>query len=267
MKALIVLGTLVLFSLVAGCGSNPSNSSNSTPVSVTVDEVDQKRMNVYYEKGSDTPYTGAVVDYYPSGEKQSSIQVELGLPVRTVGWYRNGQKSREAKRSADKSGYVTEWYENGQMKSTHWVSSGKKQCSAEWDEAGNMQHQSGSGCGEGESAPETSAASSTLHAEVEEALQISGGSKAAVAEYFMGLGKFPADNTTAGLMDGSQIRGKYVSSIVVNSGVISVSFGGDSAAAFAGRALILTPTTQSGRVVWQCSSRDIAPDFLPRECK
>lgn len=118
MKALIVLSTSVLLSFTAGCSSNPSTSSNSTPLSVTMDQVEQKRVVLFYEKGSDTPYTGAVVDYYPSGETKASMHFEQGLPVgKAVRWYRSGQKSGEAKLSGNKSGRTTEWYENGQLKS------------------------------------------------------------------------------------------------------------------------------------------------------
>jgi TolB-like protein/antitoxin component YwqK of YwqJK toxin-antitoxin module len=117
MKALIFISALVTLSLVTGCSSNPSNSLGSNPKTVTKDQVEQKRVKIFYEKGSDEPYTGTVTEHYRSGELESSMKIEKGQPVGLMErWYRSGQKQSEAELDGTQSGRIAEWYENGQLK-------------------------------------------------------------------------------------------------------------------------------------------------------
>ena len=55
----------------------------------------------------------------------------------------------------------------------------------------------------------------TIRAQVSEGLNLSGGAKAAVTEYFQDRGAMPADNTEAGLAASGDIQGKYVSDVDV----------------------------------------------------
>jgi len=62
----------------------------------------------------------------------------------------------------------------------------------------------------------------TIRAQVSEGLNLSGGAKAAVTEFFQDRGILPADNATAGLAAAAAIQGKYVGSVTVAAGVITV---------------------------------------------
>ena len=108
----------------------------------------------------------------------------------------------------------------------------------------------------------------TIRAQVSEGLSLSSGAKAAVAEYYQDQGAAPADNATAGL--DPNIGGKYVASVVVNAGVITVTYGGDANANLvAAGPLTLTPdfVTTPGSVQWACASAGIPTKWLPAACR
>jgi len=115
----------------------------------------------------------------------------------------------------------------------------------------------------------------TIRAQVSEGLNLSGGAKAAVTEYFQDRGTMPTNNTDAGLSTpATQIAGKYVSSVQVGgSGVITVTYGGIAAEAhsvISGQSLQMTPSTaQAGSVSWDCASAGalIANKHLPAACR
>ena len=126
MNTITISISLAILGIVSGCSSNPATSPDSSESSITSDEINSKRVELYYEVGSDTPYTGTVVDYYRSGEKKQSMTVENGLPSGlVVGWYRNGQKAAEANLDLNKTGHATLWYENGQVKAETEILNGK----------------------------------------------------------------------------------------------------------------------------------------------
>ena len=106
--------------------------------------------------------------------------------------------------------------------------------------------------------------------QVTEGVHLSGGAKAAVSEYYMDKGVLPASNTEAGLSPAADIWGRYVMSVTVRKGVISVLYragGAETHESIAGKTLILTPETDSRRVSWSCSSREIEAEFLPPACR
>jgi type IV pilus assembly protein PilA len=127
----------------------------------------------------------------------------------------------------------------------------------------------------------------TIRAQVTEGLNLAGAAKAAVSETFSSNGSFPATNDEAGL--GSQIKGKYVSSVHVGTnGVITITFGNQAnAKQLSGKTLVLTPgVSKNGDVAWQCGSKNMAtasgisapggwsadggtlePKFRPAECR
>jgi len=108
----------------------------------------------------------------------------------------------------------------------------------------------------------------TIRAQVSEGLNLAGGAKAAVTEYFQDRGTMPADNSTAGLDSASQIAGKYVSSVAVSSGVIAVTYGNSAHTTIAANGITLTPSTvTSGSVQWDCAGNGIADKHLPAACR
>ena len=110
----------------------------------------------------------------------------------------------------------------------------------------------------------------TIRAQVSEGLNLSGGAKAAVTEYYQDKGALPADNTTAGLADGTTIVGKYVSEVTFDGTQLNVSYGQAAAhTALASGTLTLTPTTAggAGSVQWTCAGDGIENKHLPAACR
>ena len=108
----------------------------------------------------------------------------------------------------------------------------------------------------------------TIRAQVSEGLNLSGGAKAAVTEYFQDRGTMPATNTIAGLEAAANIQGKYVSSVTVGGGTISVLYGNQAHTTIAGNTLTLTPNTAAaGSVQWTCAGVGIADKHLPAACR
>ena len=109
----------------------------------------------------------------------------------------------------------------------------------------------------------------TIRAQVSEGLNLSGGAKAAVSEFFMDRGDWPSDNTAAGLATvDTQISGKYVVSVGVTDGLITVTYGGDDVnRTITGNELLMSPTGAGGSVTWTCRSDDLADKHLPAACR
>jgi len=110
----------------------------------------------------------------------------------------------------------------------------------------------------------------TIRAQVSEGLNLSGGAKAAVTEYFQDRGSLPADNTIAGLAASNEIVGKYVDQVEVTAGVIDVQYGIDAHQVISGNSIQLTPdTSNAGSVAWVCASAGAAIEnkHLPAACR
>ena len=70
----------------------------------------------------------------------------------------------------------------------------------------------------------------TIRAQVSEGLSLAGGAKAAVSEFTMDSGRFPSDNSTAGLSAATTIIRQVRQSTVTNAdGVITIQYGQPSA--------------------------------------
>ncbi len=106
----------------------------------------------------------------------------------------------------------------------------------------------------------------TIRAQVSEGLNLTGGAKAAATEYSMDTGRFPTDNSFAGLSLAGSISGKYTSSVGVALNVITVTYGNDAHAIINGQTLIMTGSTNAGSVEWVCTS-GMADKHLPAACR
>ena len=108
----------------------------------------------------------------------------------------------------------------------------------------------------------------TIRAQVSEGLNLSGGAKAAVTEYYMDSDALPANNDAAGLIPANQITGKYVMSVGVHNGSIVVTYGNDAHEIIQAETLVLEPNVGSaGTVEWTCRSPSIPPKHLPAACR
>jgi type IV pilus assembly protein PilA len=96
----------------------------------------------------------------------------------------------------------------------------------------------------------------TIRSQVSEGLAMAGASKAAVAETFAQNGTWPADNTAAGIGNAADITGKYVTQIEVNTGTITITYGGQANSAINGKTLGLQPLRSNNNdVVWVCGNK------------
>ncbi len=94
----------------------------------------------------------------------------------------------------------------------------------------------------------------TIRTQVSEGLTLAASAKAGVSESFADSGAAPADRVTAGMTAAAtDTQGKYVASIEVTDGTITITYGNDANAAIAGETLTLTPyESQDLSVIWRC---------------
>lgn len=98
----------------------------------------------------------------------------------------------------------------------------------------------------------------TIRAQVTEGLNLAGAAKAAIAETYAQTGAWPADNTAAGLDVAANITGKYVTSVTVAGGVITIVYGKQSNANINTDTLILTPgVSPNFDVAWVCGAAPV----------
>ena len=98
----------------------------------------------------------------------------------------------------------------------------------------------------------------TIRSQVTEGLNLAAPAKASVAEVYANKGSFPKDNTEAGIGSATQISGKYVQSVTVASGVITVAYGKQANTKISGgKTIKLTPgTSANGDVAWVCGDHN-----------
>ena len=93
----------------------------------------------------------------------------------------------------------------------------------------------------------------TIRSQVTEGLNLAGAAKAAIAESYAQTGTWPANNTSAGLDAAANITGKYVTSVGVNAGVITITYGKQANNNINTSTLIITPGTSPNLdVAWIC---------------
>ena len=107
----------------------------------------------------------------------------------------------------------------------------------------------------------------TIRAQVSEGLNLGGGAKTAVSEYFQDRGAWPADNNEAGLSVATDIEGKYVTGVSVAGAVVTVSYGNSAHATITGDTLLLTAVDNTGSIGWTCSSTDLQDKHMPAACR
>ncbi|MCS6946144.1 MAG: pilin [Steroidobacteraceae bacterium] len=85
--------------------------------------------------------------------------------------------------------------------------------------------------------------------------------KSAVAESFSQRGTAPADRLEAGMTGpATSTNGKYVESVAVTDGVITITYGANANALIAGQTLNITPfVSEDNSVAWRCGLADDPP--------
>ncbi|MBG8593049.1 pilin, partial [Neisseria meningitidis] len=93
----------------------------------------------------------------------------------------------------------------------------------------------------------------TARAQVSEAILLAEGQKSAVTEYYLNHGKWPANNSSAGVASSSTIKGKYVEKVEVKNGVITATMLSSGVnKEIQGKKLSLWAKRQDGSVKWFC---------------
>ncbi|HEZ4897809.1 TPA: pilin [Neisseria meningitidis] len=104
----------------------------------------------------------------------------------------------------------------------------------------------------------------TARAQVSEAILLAEGQKSAVTEYYLNHGKWPGNNTSAGVATSSKIKGKYVKEVEVKNGVVTAEMKSSGVnKEIQGKKLSLWAKRQDGSVKWFCGqpvTRDAADD-------
>ncbi|HFA5993209.1 TPA: pilin, partial [Neisseria gonorrhoeae] len=87
----------------------------------------------------------------------------------------------------------------------------------------------------------------------DEAILLAEGQKSAVTEYYLNHGKWPSDNSAAGVASPSDIKGKYVESVTVENGVVTAKMKPSGVnKEIQGKKLSLWAKRENGSVKWFC---------------
>ncbi|EMS6460920.1 pilin, partial [Neisseria gonorrhoeae] len=87
----------------------------------------------------------------------------------------------------------------------------------------------------------------------DEAILLAEGQKSAVAGYCPNHGEWPEDNTSAGVANPTDIKGKYVESVTVAKGVVTATMKSDGVnKEIKGKKLSLWGRREDGSVKWFC---------------
>ncbi len=79
------------------------------------------------------------------------------------------------------------------------------------------------------------------------------GQKSAVTEYYLNHGEWPKDNTSAGVANPTDIKGKYVESVTVTNGVVTAKMLSSGVnKEIQGKRLSLWARREAGSVKWFC---------------
>ncbi|ENW9808224.1 hypothetical protein FEJ19_001812 [Neisseria gonorrhoeae] len=90
-------------------------------------------------------------------------------------------------------------------------------------------------------------------AQVSEAILLAEGQKSAVTEYYLNHGKWPENNTSAGVASSGEIKGKYVKEVKVENGVVTAEMKSDGVnKEIKDKKLSLWAKRQAGSVKWFC---------------
>jgi type IV pilus assembly protein PilA len=111
----------------------------------------------------------------------------------------------------------------------------------------------------------------TARAQVSEGLVLSDGVKASIADIWSNTGAFTtATSGTNGIPAAASINGKYVTTVGVNAGVITITMkgAGSVAAPIGGATYTITPSTAGGgSLKWTCAVGTISAKYLPQACR
>ncbi|HFA0841894.1 TPA: pilin, partial [Neisseria gonorrhoeae] len=93
----------------------------------------------------------------------------------------------------------------------------------------------------------------TARAQVSEAILLAEGQKSAVTEYYLNNGEWPENNTSAGVANPTEIKGKYVKEVEVKNGVVTATMLSSNVnKEIKDKRLSLWARRENGSVKWFC---------------
>jgi type IV pilus assembly protein PilA len=112
----------------------------------------------------------------------------------------------------------------------------------------------------------------TARAQVSEAPSLFEGPKSGIVEFWSNKGGFPLNNESAGVATAASISGKYVSNVVIASGVITAQMKGTGQVAkgLEAATIQLSPVTSAGSIKWVCKAGGATPmkaKYMPSSCR
>ena len=108
----------------------------------------------------------------------------------------------------------------------------------------------------------------TTRSQIAEGLNVAGGAKEAVTEYYQDRGVFPTNNAEAGLDAAGNITGNYVASVTVTGAVVTIQYGNAAHPFINGETVTLMATDHQGSVGWACASGGvIQAKHMPSACR
>jgi len=118
-----------------------------------------------------------------------------------------------------------------------------------------------------------------IRTQVSEGMNLADGAKTAVSEFYNNKGHFPKSGASAGLpAKPASTAGKYVSTTLVNGGVITATFSKSSPQEandkISGSNVSLSPVDTGGTITWNCRSTakgatktNVPEAYLPTACR
>jgi len=118
-----------------------------------------------------------------------------------------------------------------------------------------------------------------IRTQVSEGMNLADGAKTADSEFYNNKGHFPLSGASAGLpAKSASTGGKYVTSTLVASGVITATFsntgGKEANDKINGKNVSLSPADMGGTITWNCKSTakgatktSVAEAYLPTACR
>jgi type IV pilus assembly protein PilA len=106
----------------------------------------------------------------------------------------------------------------------------------------------------------------TIRSQVTEGMTLAGDLKASIAEFTAQTGEWPVDLVEAGLGSAAASTdktGRYVSSVNVTNGTITITYGKDANQAIQGGTLAFQPVSNANQdIVWRCGKSDLPSDTI-----
>jgi type IV pilus assembly protein PilA len=110
-----------------------------------------------------------------------------------------------------------------------------------------------------------------IRAQLSEGMSLADAVKTTIGDYYQNRGRFPSNNTSAGLADPDEIQGNYVTQVSTSGGVITSRYGNKVNSAVVGAELEFSPITHAGSIEWRCQKTGTVPElenrWLPSNCR